>query len=77
MAKALVNIYPGLRASMSFNGDDTETLSRILNISNDTTRRRLRGEREFDVGEIQILTNRYGKTFEELCGNAERQAANI
>ncbi len=77
MAKALVNIYPGLRASMSFNGDDTETLSRILNISNDTTRRRLRGEREFDVGEIQILTNRYGKTFEELFGNAERQAANI
>ena len=40
MAKALINIYPGLRASMSFNGDDTETLSKILNISNDTTRRR-------------------------------------
>lgn len=77
MAKALINIYPGLRASMSFNGDDTETLSRILNISNDTTRRRLRGEREFDVGEIQILTRRYGKTFEELFGNPEKQSATI
>ena len=42
MAKTLVNIYPGLRASMSYNGDDTETLSKILNISNDTARRRLR-----------------------------------
>lgn len=77
MAKTLINIYPGLRASMSFNGDDTETLSKILNISNDTTRRRLRGEREFDVGEIQILTRRYGKTFEELFGNAENQSATI
>ena len=52
MAKTLVNIYPGLRASMSYNGDDTETLSKILNISGDTARRRLRGEREFDIGEI-------------------------
>lgn len=73
MAKTLVNIYPGLRASMSFRGDDTETLSAILNISNDTTRRRLRGEREFDVGEIRILTNRYQKTFEELFGTTEDQ----
>ena len=77
MAKALINIYPGLRASMSFNGDGTETLSKILNISTDTTRRRLRGEREFDVGEIQILTRRYGKTFEELFGNSEKQSATV
>lgn len=77
MAKALVNIYPGLRASMSFNGDDTEVLSKILNISKDTTRRRLRGEREFEVGEIQILTRRYGKTFEELFGNEERPSATV
>lgn len=74
MAKTLVNIYPGLRASMSYNGDDTETLSKLLNISNDTVRRRLRGEREFDIGEILILTHRYGKTFEELFGSQEQQA---
>lgn len=74
MAKTLVNIYPGLRASMSYNGDDTETLSKLLNISNDTVRRRLRGEREFNIGEILILTHRYGKTFEELFGSQEQQA---
>lgn len=77
MAKALINIYPGLRASMSYNGDDTETLSKILNISNDTTRRRLRGEREFDIGEIMILTSRYGKTFEELFGKQEAQGKTV
>ena len=74
MAKTLVNIYPGLRASMSYNGDDTETLSKLLNISNDTARRRLRGDREFYIGEILILTHRYGKTFEELFGSQEQQA---
>lgn len=77
MAKALVNIYPGLRASMSYNGDDTETLSKVLNISGDTTRRRLRGEREFSVGEILILTRRYGKTFEELFGRQEEKTETI
>ena len=77
MAKALVNIYPGLRASMSYNGDDTETLSKILHISHDTARRRLRGEREFDIGEILILTRRYRKTFEELFGNQEQQESAI
>lgn len=73
MAKALVNIYPGLRASMSYNGDDAETLSKILKISSDTARRRLKGEREFDIGEILILTRRYGRTFEELFGRQEQQ----
>lgn len=77
MAKTLVNIYPGLRASMSYNGDDTETLSKILNISGDTARRRLRGEREFDIGEILILTHRYGKTFEELFGRQEEKTGTI
>lgn len=77
MAKTLVNIYPGLRASMSYNGDDTETLSKILNISGDTARRRLRGEREFDIGEILILTRRYGKTFEELFGRQEEKTGTI
>lgn len=77
MAKTLVNIYPGLRASMSYKGDDTETLSKILNISSDTARRRLRGEREFDIGEILILTRRYGKTFEELFGRQEEKTGTI
>lgn len=77
MAKTLVNIYPGLRASMSYNGDDTETLSKLLNISGDTTRRRLRGECEFNIGEILILTRRYGKTFEELFGRQEEQPGTV
>lgn len=73
MPKPLINIYPGLRASMSFFGDDTETLSKLLSLSNDTVRRRLRGEREFEVGEIKVLSQRYTKTFEELFGLCDKK----
>jgi hypothetical protein len=75
MAKMLINIYPGLRAEMARFGDNAETLSKVLNISVDSVRRRLRGEYEFDINEIRILMNRYGKTFEELFSTAERVTA--
>lgn len=66
---------PGLRAEMARFGDNAETLSKVLNISVDSVRRRLRGEYEFDINEIRILMNRYGKTFEELFSTAERVTA--
>ncbi len=74
MAKTLTIIYPGLRAEMSYHNEDTEDLSKLLNISADTTRRRLRGKKEFDLSECQTLMDHYDRTFEELFGKAEKVA---
>ena len=75
MAKALVNIYPGLRAKMSYNAEGTEELSKILNISVDSTRRRLRGQNYFDLNQIKKLTEHYHCTYEDLF-KIEEQAVN-
>lgn len=75
MAKILINIYPGLRSKMSYKGDDTETLSEALKISKDSTRRRLRGESEFDLNEIKILMDRYECSFEDLFEKEEKSIA--
>ena len=72
MAKALINIYPGLRAKMSYNAESTAELSKILNISVDSTRRRLRGENPFDLVQIKKLTDHYNCTFDELFGIEEQ-----
>lgn len=66
MAKALINIYPGLRAKMSYNAESAAELSKILNISVDSTRRRLRGENFFDLNQIKILTKHYQCSFNDL-----------
>lgn len=68
MAKVLRNIYPGLRAKMSFAGESTEDISKIMGISNDSTRRKLRGQTYFDLEQIKKLTDHYGCTFDELFG---------
>lgn len=74
MAKALINIYPGLRAKMSYNAESATEISKILNISVDSTRRRLRGENYFDLKQIKILTKHYGCTFDELFAVEESAA---
>lgn len=66
MAKTLINIYPGLRAKMSYNAESAAELSKILKISVDSTRRRLRGENFFDLNQIKTLTRHYNCTFDEL-----------
>lgn len=74
MAKTLINIYPGLRAKMSYNAETAAELSQILNISVDSTRRRLRGENYFDLKQIKILTKHYECTFDELFAIEESAA---
>ena len=70
MAKPLVNIFPKLRAKMGFNNHSTADLAEVLGISEDSVRRRLRGEVEFELQEIVKLILFYNCTFEDLFGNS-------
>lgn len=66
MAKILRNIYPGLRAKMSYAGESTEELAKILNTSSDSVRKRLRGQYFFDLDQIKKLTDHYNCSFDDL-----------
>lgn len=72
MAKRLKIIYPGLRAKMAFAGESTEEISKIIGISDDTTRRRLRGQGYFDLEQIKKLTDHYECTFDDLFGLVDK-----
>jgi hypothetical protein len=69
MAKPLVIIFPKLRAKMAYNGTTTADIARALEISEDSVRRRLRGEVEFELPEIVKLMKFYKCSFEDLFGN--------
>lgn len=66
MAKALKNIYPGLRSKMSYLNEDATAISKLLKLSPDSTRRRLTGRGDFELNEIKTLMNHYDCTFDEL-----------
>lgn len=66
MKKPTTNIYPGLRAKMSFFGHDVPKLAEVLKMSNDSVRRRLKGNVEFELTEIKELMRVYNCTFDEL-----------
>ncbi|EDS08269.1 hypothetical protein CLOSCI_00580 [[Clostridium] scindens ATCC 35704] len=68
MAKPLVNVFPKLKAKMAYNGNTTTDLAEVLEISEDSVRRRLRGDVEFELPEIVKLMKFYKCTFEEIFG---------
>lgn len=68
MSKALVVIYPKLEAKRAYNGHTTKMLADVLGMSEDSVRRRLRGEVEFELSEIEKLMFFYECTFEDLFG---------
>lgn len=69
MAKKLIVVYPELEAKRAYNGHTVKTYAEILDMSEDSVRRRLRGEVEFELGDIKKLMNLYHCSFEELFGN--------
>ncbi|MBQ6994993.1 MAG: helix-turn-helix transcriptional regulator [Lachnospiraceae bacterium] len=71
MAKQLIVVFPRLEAKRAFNGHTTSTFAELLGISEDSVRRRLRGEVEFELPEILKLMSFYNCTFEELFGREE------
>lgn len=68
MAKTLVVVFPKLEAKRAYNGHTTKVYAELLGMSEDSVRRRLRGEVEFELSEIIKLMAFYHCTFEELFG---------
>lgn len=66
--KKLIVIYPKLEAKRAYHGETAHDIAAVLGVSDDSARRRLRGEVEFDLSDIEKLMNHYGSTFEELFG---------
>lgn len=66
--KKLIVIYPKLEAKRAYHGETTHDIAVLLGVSDDSARRRLRGEVEFDLSDIEKLMNHYESTFEELFG---------
>ena len=66
MPKTSNNIFPKLRGMMAEHKDTISELAEILNISDDTLRRSLKGEREFELRELRKIAARYKTTMDEL-----------
>jgi hypothetical protein len=64
--KTITNVYPGLRAKMSFYNHDVPEIAKILGMSNDSVRRRLKGNVEFELTEIKKLMKTYRCGFDDL-----------
>ena len=73
MAKPLIIIYPYLKAEMAFYGHRAEDLGQVLGLKAEAVRKRLRGEVNFTLPEIDKICKFYGKTFEELFGSEPQQ----
>lgn len=58
--------YPGLKSEMARRGDTNKTLSKLLELSEPSISRRLSGEVEWSIGEIELLCNHYEKDYYEL-----------
>lgn len=68
MARKLVAAFPKLEAKRAYNSETAQDIAEILGTSVDGARRRLRGDVEFDLSDIQKLMIHYNSTFEELFG---------
>jgi len=66
VARQLKNIFPMLRAKMAEKNDNVMDLSAALMLSDDSVRRRLRGDKEFELAELKILSVRYEMGIDEL-----------
>ena len=73
MAKPLINIFPKLRGKMAEHKDNVNDLVDCLGISDDSVRRRLKGEKDFELSEIIILADRYSTSIDELFENERKE----
>jgi hypothetical protein len=62
-------IYPLLKGEMAKQGIKISDLVPVLDVSDDSIRRRLRGEVEFDLTEIVKLMRFFKCSFNELFGD--------
>jgi len=60
------SIYPELRVEMVRHGDTQSTLAKLINITVTSVGRRLSGEIDWRIGEIEKICKYYGKSYDEL-----------
>lgn len=58
--------YPELAGEMRKHGDTQKTLAKLLELPNASISRRLSGETEWSISEIEKLCNYYKKNYYEL-----------
>lgn len=58
--------YPNLLAEMAKNKDTQKTLAQIINLSQGSISRKLAGEVEWKLEEVNLICEYYKKTYEEL-----------
>lgn len=58
--------YGGLKGEMAKNGDTNKTLADLLEISESSISRRLSGEIDWSIGEIDIICKHYDKDYYQL-----------
>lgn len=58
--------YPKLAAAIASKGENQQDIANILSLSVPTVNRRLSGEKEWTIGEIQKLCKHYKKDYYEL-----------
>lgn len=59
-------LYPNLVGEMAKCGDTQEVLAKLLNLPRGSISRRLSGETEWSISEIDKICNHYGKDYYEL-----------
>ena len=72
MAKSLQVTFPLLKGEMAKRGVNVRKLAKILDTSEDSVRRRLRGDIEFDLKEILKILKYFQCKFEDLFGELDK-----
>ena len=58
--------YPELTGEMAKNGDTQKDIAKLLGITYASISRRLSGETEWSIGEIEKICDHYNKNYDEL-----------
>ena len=58
--------YPGLMGEMGKHGDTQRALAKILGITYSSVWRRLNGQKEWTISEVDKICAHYGKDYYEL-----------
>lgn len=59
-------VFPNLVAAMARNGDNLRTIGKLLNMTAQSVCRKMSGKVEWKRREIELICQRYNKSYEEL-----------
>ena len=58
--------YPNLVAEMARRGETQRTISKLLNLTNNSVHRKMTGKSEWTISEIEKLCEYFNKDYDEL-----------